>query len=111
MPSLLLLLVSLLKAAGDSGIDYHTQILTKHQAAMDALSSKLGSGETLKGKINSALTAQSLKQSTGVTPGGVTTWSVYVCAHVCVCVCVCVCNIRTAEARKRAGVYKVCCRS
>jgi hypothetical protein len=59
-------------AAGDSGIDYHTQILTKHQAAMDAMLSMLGSGDALKSNMNSKLTAQSLQPSTGATPGGVT---------------------------------------
>jgi hypothetical protein len=43
------------------------QIHAKNEAGMDALVSALGTGDSLKIKINTALTAQGLQASTGVT--------------------------------------------
>ena len=46
---------------------HRTQIRAKDEAGITALSDALGSGDALKTKINSALNAQGLDESTGVT--------------------------------------------
>jgi len=46
---------------------HRAQIRAKDEAGITALSDALGSGDALKTKINSALNAQGLDESTGVT--------------------------------------------
>jgi len=48
-------------------VDVETKIRAKDESGMTALSEALGSGDALKTKINSALDAQGLPASTGVT--------------------------------------------
>jgi len=48
-------------------IDIQTKILAKDAAGVEALKSTLGSGDVLKSKINAALKANGLSESTGVT--------------------------------------------
>ena len=50
-----------------SSVVVQTKILAKDAAAVTTMKSTLGSGDALKAKINSALTKEGLKETTGVT--------------------------------------------